>query len=101
MGFVLSNFVIVAGFKGFLFGLIYLVITRLVFIFFFGIVAISLLKITYYLINLLIKKKRQNKEIIFILLKRVLLAFLIIMLNDLFLYFLGDNLVKIFKFLVI
>ena len=101
MGFVMSNFIVALGFKGFLFGLIYLLITRFIFLFFLSILIISIIKIAFLIINLILKKNGNSKELIFKELKRVLICFIFIMLNDTILYFLGDNIVKIFQFLVI
>ena len=100
MGFVMSNFIIALGFKGFLLGLIYLIITRFIFLFFLGILIISLLKIACLILNLILKKRNNSKEIILKALKRAIICFIIIMVNDVILYFLGDNLVKIFQFLI-
>lgn len=101
MGIVISNFIIIGGFKGFIFGLIYIIITRLAFLFLFSIMAVALIKITILLINLIFKKNSDNKNKIFFQLKKCLICFILIMINDTILYFLGDNLVKIFKFLII
>lgn len=101
IGFIISNFIIVAGFKGFIFGLIYVLVTRLIFLFFLGILTIALIKISYYLFKSIFNKRINYKNIIAGQVKRAILAFIIILINDTFLYFLGDNLVNIFKFLVI
>ena len=62
MGFVMSNFIVALGFKGFLFSLIYLIITRFIFLFFLGILIISLLKIAYLIFNLILKKNGNLKD---------------------------------------
>ncbi len=100
MGFLLANFILCYHFKGFIFGLFYLLITKLLFIFLLFIILPSLLKIASYILKLLIGKRKLNKDYILLYLKKGIICFLFIFLNDLFLYFLGDNLVNIFKFII-
>ncbi len=101
MGFLISNFFLVKHLKGLIFGIIYLIITRLVFCFFYFILLINLLKIGYQMINLVFKKRQYHKDYVLMYLKKCLICLIFILINDLILYFLGDNLVNIFKFLVI
>ena len=93
----MSNFVLVAHFKGFIFGLIYVLITKVIFLFFLLIFIISIIRIGL----IVLKKEKLKKEKIYVLSKRVLLCFILILINDLILYFLGDNLINVFNFLVI
>lgn len=97
IGFTMSNFVLVAHFKGFIFGLIYVLITKVIFLFFLLIFIISTIRIGL----IVLKKEKLKKEKIYVLSKRVLLCFILILINDLILYFLGDNLINVFNFLVI
>lgn len=101
LGFIMISFILAAGFKGFLFSLIYLLLTHLVYLFFLFILLISFLRISYNVVAFIFKKNSQGKERIYVLGKRVLVTLVFIFLNDVFLYFLGDNIINVFKFLVI
>ena len=97
IGFTICNFVIVAHFKGFIFGIIYILITKAVYLFFLLIFIISIIRIGI----IVLKREKLKKEKIYILGKRALVCFIFIIINDLILYFLGDNLINVFNFLVI
>ncbi len=101
VGFTISNFTICLGLKGFIYSLVYVLITKLVYLFFLNILITSLIKIGFNVGKIIVRKKDSSKDIIIFLFKRVIICFLVILLNDIFLLFLGDNLINIFKFLVI
>lgn len=100
VGFTISNFTICLGFKGFIYSLIYVLITKLVYLFFLTILITSLIKIGFNMSKIILKRKNTSKDLILFLFKRVIICFIIILLNDIFLLFLGNNLINIFKFLV-
>lgn len=101
LGFILCNFVICMGIKGLLFGIIYVIITKVIYLFFLLILIISLLKISINFFKYLVKKANDRKEKIIFLFKRVMICFLIIILNDGLLYFIGGKFINIFNFLLI
>ncbi|MEG1506438.1 MAG: hypothetical protein RR189_02105 [Bacilli bacterium] len=102
IGFIISSFITVAGFKGSLFALIYILITKTVFLFFLTVFIITCIKISIKVIGYYINKKNTIiKEQIIILFKRCLVSLLIIFINDFLIYLIGDNLINIFNFLVI
>lgn len=101
IGFSLDNFIIVGGFKGFIFGLIYNIITKLVYLFLLIMLITTLIKISINIINYLVKKNRFYKDKIIVLFKKALMCIILIILNDIILYFIGNNLINIFNFLVI
>ena len=97
----MDNFIIVGGFKGFIFGLIYNIITKLVYLFLLIMLITTLIKISINIINYLVKKNRFYKDKIIVLFKKALMCIILIILNDIILYFIGNNLINIFNFLVI
>lgn len=96
VGFVIRSFTFIKGFKGFIFSLVYLLITKVIYLFFLFLLIMTLIKLSIKII----RKDNFKKEKIFILSKRSLLCFIIIFLNDLFLYFGGGKILNIFNFLI-
>lgn len=101
LGFILSMFTIVLGFKGFLFGIVYVLITKGVFLFFLLILIVSVIKIGIDVVYSLINKGgvlKSNRNLLF---KRSVVCLAFILVNDLVLYFWGDKMINLFNFLVI
>lgn len=82
--------------NGFVYSILYNIITKLIFM-------IMLLKIFKVLIKIgktIIKKEQNKKEIITKYLKKVFIYFSIIIVNDFILYLLGSKILSIFLFII-
>jgi len=101
IGFIISIFSIVLGFKGFIFSIIYLIITKSIFLFFYLIFVLSSMKLSFSLIMIILKKNKCLSKYQSILVKRMIICFIIINIVDFILYFWGNYLLNIFNFLVL
>lgn len=99
IGFIISSITCIFGIKGMLFGTIYVIISKLVFVILLIIFSVNLFKIVKCVIDYLVYKK-SNKESIIIFVKRCIVFIGIIMLSDIILYFGGVKLINIFNFLI-
>ena len=99
IGFIISSITCIFGIKGMLFGMIYVIISKMVFIVLLIIFSVNLFKIVKCVIDYLVYKK-SNKESITIFMKRSIVFIGIIMLSDIILYFGGVKLINIFNFLI-
>lgn len=99
IGFMLSSLVNIFGIKGLIYGIVYIVITKGIFLFFFLILALSLIKLSIILLKRLIKPS-SDKENLGILFKRIILCIAIILLSDILIYFGGAKLITLFNFLL-
>ena len=88
------------GAKGLLYGIIYVIITKGIYLFFLTIFIIAILKIALMIFKRIFKGQRINKESLNILIKRILICIGAILLSDIILYFWGSNLITIFNFLL-
>lgn len=101
LGFIISSLKNIFGFKGILYSIIYILLTKGLFIFLLVILSLYLFKIGLKSFNYYFRKtKRMYKEEVYILLKKSLLIILFILINDLFLYFWGGKILNLFKFLL-
>ena len=99
IGFIISSITCIFGIKGMLFGVLYVIISKLVFIVLFIIFSVNLFKIVKCVIDYLVYKK-SNKESLVMFMKRSIVFIGIIMLSDIILYFGGVKLINIFNFLI-
>lgn len=100
VGFIITSLINIFGIKGFLYGIIYVIITKGVYLFFSSIFVIAVIKIIILLVCKLIKGIRINKEQLALLIKRILICIAIILIYDIVLYFWGAQLINIFNFLL-
>ncbi len=101
LGFIISSLKNIFGFKGILYSIIYILLTKGLFIFLLVILSLYLFKIGLKSFNYYFRKtKRMYKEEVYILLKKSLLIILFILINDLLLYFWGGKILNLFKFLL-
>ena len=99
IGFIISSITCIFGIKGMLFGVLYVIISKLVFIVLFIIFSVNLFKIVKCVIDYLVYKK-SNKESLVMFMKRSIVFIGIIMISDIILYFGGVKLINIFNFLI-
>lgn len=86
-------------YKGMLFGVLYVIVSKLVFVVLFIIFSVNLFKIVKCVIDYLVYKK-SNKESLVMFMKRSIVFIGIIMISDIILYFGGVKLINIFNFLI-
>ncbi len=99
IGFIISSITCIFGIKGMLFGVLYVIISKLVFVVLFIIFSVNLFKIVKCVIDYLVYKK-SNKESLIMFMKRSIVFIGIIMISDIILYFGGVKLINIFNFLI-
>lgn len=99
IGFVVSSITYIFGIKGMLYGSIYILISRLVYIIVLIIFNVNLFKIIKCNIDSLVYKK-SNKESLSVFYKRSIVFIGIILINDVILYFGGGKLINLFNFLI-
>ena len=99
IGFVVSSITYIFGIKGMLYGSIYILISRLVYIIVLIIFNVNIFKIIKCNIDSLVYKK-SNKESLSVFYKRSIVFIGIILINDVILYFGGGKLVNLFNFLI-
>lgn len=99
IGFIISSITCIFGIKGMLFGVLYVIISKLVFVVLFIIFSVNLFKIVKCVIDYLVYKK-SNKESLVMFMKRSIVFIGIIMISDIILYFGGVKLINIFNFLI-
>lgn len=101
LSFAISSLSRIFGFKGILYGFIYVFLTKGIYIFLLLFFTIFLLKIgEKSFLRLIHKENRNIKEQIILLFKKCLLLLFLIFINDIFLYFFGGKLLNIFNFLI-
>ncbi len=99
IGFIISSITYIFGLKGLLFGFIYVLISKLLFIILLIIFSTNLFRIIKSVIDYIVYKK-DIKDNFIIYIKRSIIFISIIFINDIILYFGGSKLVNIFKFLI-
>lgn len=100
IGFLLMSLIEIFGVKGLIYGLIYLIITKGVYLFFLTIFILALIKIIILIIKRLIWHQKMNKNLLVTYCKRILICIGVIILSDIILYFGGTKLISIFNFLL-
>ena len=99
IGFIISSITCIFGIKGILFGVLYVIVSKLVFVVLFIIFSVNLFKIVKCVIDYLVYKK-SNKESLVMFMNRSIVFIGIIMISDVILYFGGAKLINIFNFLI-
>ena len=100
IGFTIATLSSIFGIKGLLYGIIYCLITKGIYLFFLSLIIVSLLKISHILLKCLVNKQNIAKEKLVLLLKKTLICIAFILINDIILYFFGTKLITIFNFLL-
>lgn len=100
LGFIISTLTSIFGLKGLLYSVIYIIITKLIFLYLLLIISCNLFKLIKFIIEKIVHKK-NNDDSIYFYLKKVLLFIGIIAINDIILYFGGIKLLNLFNFLLI
>ena len=100
LGFIIASLSSIFGFKGFIYSLVYIIINKLVYLFFLYFLLLALFKIVLIIIRTFVHKEHKNKNEIFHLLKTIGLCLAIILIYDLILYFFGNKLLILFDFLI-
>lgn len=100
MGFIISSLINILGIKGLLYGIIYILISKCIYIFFLSIFAVTLIKIVFIVVFKLLKGIKINKDLLILLVKKALICIAIILIYDIILYFFGTKLINIFNFLL-
>ena len=100
IGFLLMSLIEIFGVKGLIYGLIYLIITKGIYLFFLTIFILALIKIIILIIKRLIWHQKMNKNLLVTYCKKILICIGVIILSDIILYFGGTKLISIFNFLL-
>ena len=101
IGFSLAVFYSTYKFSGIVFGLIFNRILKIIYINLLILFVIKIIDITRNIIGSLIYKKDSNiKKYLYQNLKTALILIIIILINDIALYYLGSKVMKIFLFLI-
>ena len=100
VGFTVTSLISIFGIKGLLYGIIYVIITKGIYLFFLSIIIVSLLRVSLIILKSIFNKENIDKEKLALLLKKILICIAIILINDIILYFWGTNLITIFNFLL-
>ena len=99
IGFIISSLTCIFGIKGILYGVIYVIISKLIYVVLLILFSVNLFKIVRCIIDIIVYKK-SNKESIIIFIKRSVVFIGMILLNDIILLFCGGKLVNLFNFLI-
>ena len=100
IGFIIITLTNLFKIKGFFYSIIYIIITKAIYIFFSFILTASNSKYCLVNINMFLKTFKFNKEQLTILCQKNLLCIGIIIFYDIFLYFVGSKILTIFNFLI-
>ena len=100
IGFLLMALIDIFGIKGLLYGLVYVIITKGIYLFLALLFVLALIKIAIMFLKALISKEKINKDSLSKLLKRIFICIAIILISDVILYFGGTKLINVFNFLI-
>ena len=100
IGFLLMALIDIFGIKGLLYGLVYVIITKGIYLFLALLFVLALIKIAIMFLKALISKEKINKDSLSKLLKRIFICIAIILISDVILYFGGTKLINAFNFLI-
>lgn len=100
IGFIIITLTNLFKIKGFFYSIIYIIITKAIYIFFSFILTASNSKYCLVNIKTFLKTFKFNKEQLTILCQKNLLCIGIIICYDIFLYFAGSKILTIFNFLI-
>ena len=99
IGFIISSLTFIFGIKGILFGSIYVIIYKLLFLIMLVVFSVNLFKIIKCVIDRIVNKN-NNKESLVVFIKRSVIFIGIVLILDIILYFVGGKLVNLFNFLI-
>lgn len=99
IGFIISGLTCIFGIKGILFGSIYVIIYKLLFLIMLVVFSVNLFKIIKCVIDRIVYKN-NNKESLVVFIKRSVIFIGIVLILDIILYFVGGKLVNLFNFLI-
>ena len=99
IGFIISSLTYIFGIKGILFGSIYVIIYKLLFLIMLVVFSVNLFKIIKCVIDRIVNKN-NNKESLVVFIKRSVIFIGIVLILDIILYFVGGKLVNLFNFLI-
>ena len=101
IGFFLASIYSIYKIKGLLFGIIFIIISKLPFILFLIYISYIALKITKKLLRVLIFKENDSLyQLLKNLFLKLAIAIITILIYDLFLYFFANKILKLFLFLL-
>ena len=100
IGFMITSLINIFGIKGLLYGIMYVLITKGIYLFFLSIFIMSLIKIANLFIKRIFSGERISKDNLSLLLKRIFICIAAILISDIILYFGGAKLITIFNFLL-
>lgn len=100
IGFMITSLINIFGIKGLLYGIMYVLITKGIYLFFLSIFIMSLIKIANLFIKRIFSGERISKDNLSLLLKRIFICIAVILISDIILYFGGAKLITIFNFLL-
>lgn len=99
IGFSVSSLTCIFGIKGLLYGSIYVLVSKGLFLVMLFIISITYLKISKNILEKIIYKNKGIDTIV-VLIEKVILCILIILIIDVIVYFGGAKLINIFNFLI-
>ena len=97
---MITSLINIFGIKGLLYGIMYVLITKGIYLFFLSIFIMSLIKIANLFIKRIFSGERISKDNLSLLLKRIFICIAAILISDIILYFGGAKLITIFNFLL-
>lgn len=97
IGFLLSSFINYSPIKGMLFGTIFIIISKIIYITILIYLLINTLKYTK---NFLKRLKKAKNELIINQVIKISFCTTITLINDIILYFIGNKIITIFKFIL-
>lgn len=100
IGFMLMALVDIFGIKGILYGIIYTLISKGIYLFLLFIFIITMIKIVVILFKNYFKKEKMSKDGLNLLFKRTLICIAGILISDIILYFWGSKIIMLFNFLL-
>lgn len=98
IGFIISSLTSIFGIKGLIYGIIYVILTKGLFLLFLFIFSITLFKIIKNIIDKVFYKKHSN--MLTVLGEKALVCIILIVISDIIIYFGGSKLVNVFNFLL-
>ena len=97
---MITSLINIFGIKGLLYGIMYVLITKGIYLFFLSIFIMSLIKIANLFIKRIFSGERISKDNLSLLLKRIFICIAAILISDIILYIGGAKLITIFNFLL-
>lgn len=99
IGFIISSITSIFGLKGLLYSIIYVIISKGVFLLILLVLSVNLLRIVKNMMEKIIYKNK-GKDILISLGSKALMCIGIVLISDIILYFGGAKLINVFNFLL-